>query len=147
MGGGSHVVIIGALPIVGPDLQPALVPFLQLGLLCWCWCHPGGVWGTLVGTGHGQSGGCVRKTSTKSFSFCYVFGSLGGFSLGQLYISSTSQLLFGLRCEEFKWAFSEGQKVLQQGHNGQLSPPQGVSSPSSTSWTIAGVVGAIIRQT
>ena len=60
-----------------------------------CWCHPGGVWGTLVGTGHGQSGGCVRKTSTKSFSFCYVFGSFGGFSLGQLYISSTSQLLFG----------------------------------------------------
>ena len=33
VGGGSHVVIIGALPIVGPDLQPAPVPFLQLGLL------------------------------------------------------------------------------------------------------------------
>ena len=95
VGGGSHVVIIGALPIVGPDLQPAPDPFLQLGLLCWCWCHPGGVWGTLVGTGHGQSGGCVRKTSTKSFSFCYVFGSFGGFSSGQLYISSTFQVLFG----------------------------------------------------
>ena len=58
-------------------------------------CHPAGVWGTLVGTGHGQSGGCVRKTSTKSFSFCYVFGSFGGFSSGQLYISSTFQVLFG----------------------------------------------------
>ena len=33
VGGGSHVVIIGALPIVGPDLQPAPVTFLQLGLL------------------------------------------------------------------------------------------------------------------
>ena len=33
VGGGSHVVIIGALPIVGPDLQPVPVPFLQLRLL------------------------------------------------------------------------------------------------------------------
>ena len=33
VGGGSHVVIIGALPIVGTDLQPAQVSFLQLGLL------------------------------------------------------------------------------------------------------------------
>ena len=39
------------------------------------------------------------------------------------------RFFLGLRCEEFKWALSEGQKVLQQGHNGQLSAPQGVSPP------------------
>ena len=52
-----------------------------------------------------------------------------GFLWPSFIFPSLLRFFLGLRCEEFKWALSEGQKVLQQGHNGQLSAPQGVSPP------------------
>ena len=60
-------------------------------------------------------------------------GVLEGFLWASFIFPPLLSFFLGLRCEEFKWALSEGQKVLQQGHNGQLSPPQGVSSPLPSS--------------